>query len=952
MRIEYSLFLCLGYLWKNIEKIPAAQQKKIVSDLSNLSIGHVVEAIRTLDLNKEVFSKKSSIEILNNYPSLRNSKIGHGYAMGNDVASALIPLYDNLYAEVPFLQEKYDLIVVENQMNEIYKGVRFPYDRNGEGERWSCAADCFQTQESYFPRTYICINGKYCKISPFIHITRSSHIHLFSSLQEKLLGKSKMCHLFSESEDSKTTINFPELICISEIEDTRRRSSNGTLMSNFKNNYFQYIDVGINTLVLDFLKKNRASVSATIWGHGGVGKTACIQSICNNLFNDTNKTFSYIIFISAKDRQYNTKTGKIDTNNESDITYKYSEILNKIIEVIHGTENPISEEKENLLSYYEEKIRSFDDKILIVIDDYETFDDFEKAKIKQFINTLDINYHKVIITTRNKRFILGESIPSNELDLDKTKTFLKSVVQKEYPEHYDSIQKLISDKEIIQKIYSATSGRPIFIYQFAHLYVQRGYKEEFLNLKDDSNAKDFLYGRIYNYLSNDAKHIFVTLSTLADENLTFRYDVLKFCLSKVIPDDDKFDEGVSELEDQRIIEPYSESSGRIYSTELRDIMLEHYNACPQSFRNMVKSMIENLGGKNIDGSVVEALLCEADKSRPLGNEQETTEKYRHILNTKTYPIQTRKTALKNLADYLSNSRLSLDRAIVILEEYISDFSDDADIHRIYIYYLWARKGDDKTTLNDKTKADLTIRRFFTNHDKTDPNNLAFFALGVGYCIDYDLNLRKYESFKLKYRSLNTTFTEYGMKLFEHIQQDTNYKAIPAVKHNVRMALIQIMKICYELGKEEQTSEKIRYGLKICSYMSHTELPEPFKTQVPNHQNQLKNLLRSRFPQETKDIEHKDYSPLIGSWAETVSSLYEVGMTVDVVIKQILPYGIFVDLDEHIVGLIHISEIDFRFIENIYNEFEIGETCPAMITSINLSEEKIALSTKGLGKFAI
>ena len=57
-RIEYSLFLCLGLLWKNFDKLDPAIQQGIISDLNKLSIGSVVGAIRSLDTIKPQMLKK------------------------------------------------------------------------------------------------------------------------------------------------------------------------------------------------------------------------------------------------------------------------------------------------------------------------------------------------------------------------------------------------------------------------------------------------------------------------------------------------------------------------------------------------------------------------------------------------------------------------------------------------------------------------------------------------------------------------------------------------------------------------------------------------------------------------------------------------------------------------------------------------------------------------------
>ena len=74
------------------------------------------------------------------------------------------------------------------------------------------------------------------------------------------------------------------------------------------------------------------SVAATIWGHGGVGKTATVQKICDELGLKTNRRFDYVIFTTAKDRFYNYLTGRIEESNER--ISSYEELIKSINQII------------------------------------------------------------------------------------------------------------------------------------------------------------------------------------------------------------------------------------------------------------------------------------------------------------------------------------------------------------------------------------------------------------------------------------------------------------------------------------------------------------------------------------------------------------------------------------------------------------------------------------------
>ena len=958
-RIEYCLFLCLGYVWKNIESISQEKRDRIFADLNNLSIGSAVAAIHCLDISSEILTSKKCKQLLDNYPFIRNSKMGHGYAMAKDIASSLTPLYNDFIQFIPLLKANCDIIIVKSydSVTNIYTGIRLPFDKNGEGARWACPAEAFENKEDTFPRTYIFYGSKYYKLSPFIIVDESSmEPYVFSSLTEKIVGKTRMCPLFTGFSGSVTIERIcKELICLYEKDDYRTYSkSNGTIMNNFTPNHLQYIEVGIRHLVMTFLNKNRAYVTATIWGHGGVGKTACIQRVCFDLFNDTAKRFSYIVFVTAKDRLYNVRTGKIDVSERN--VRLYSEIIQTISKTIFDCHESLKDDAEKLREY-ENKISAFDDSLLIVIDDYETFEDSEKEKISAFLSSLNAQYHKVIITTRNNRFVIGEAIPSNEFDTTLTKSFIEEVVKADYREHLVSIKKLLSDSAILGLIQKATSGRPIFIYQFIHLFVQRGYREELIGgIRTSEDAQEFLYGRIFKYLSPNAQYLFATISILVDDDLQFNFDVLEYVLGKVITEKNQYEASIDEVINQKVIERNNDVYGRVYSAELLRIMATRYNEYPQDFRDTVKNLLDSIGGKDIEGSILEAMLTQADKSRAFGNEKETAEKYRRVLNNPKCPYDLRKNAIKRLSDYLSNSRLNAIAAISVIEEYLCFFIDDPEIYTLYVYLLWSQG------VSEKEKAVNTIRSFFAkgSHKKTSSNNLTFFSLGTGYRIDFDIQFRKYENEELRKQQYCTTFNEYGKELFDFLKRNTFLKGKAALFHNIRVALIQTLKLCYGLRKYEKSSAKIEYGLEICAWLKQTGLKDPFLSQVNRWQSELEKALKDQ--QTAKDIsgldifQPEDVSELENESDDISSFLSDSGRhfvddIINVRILHVMPYGAFAGIDESIKGLIHISEIANRYIENIYAEFEVGEICSVKIIAIDEVNKRISLSAKGLGKFS-
>ncbi len=81
--------------------------------------------------------------------------------------------------------------------------------------------------------------------------------------------------------------------------------------------------------------------------------------------------------------------------------------------------------------------------------------------------------------------------------------------------------------------------------------------------------------------------------------------------------------------------------------------------------------------------------------------------------------------------------------------------------------------------------------------------------------------------------------------------------------------------------------------------------------------------------------------------ETVEERYEVGKEVTGNITNITDFGIFVELEEGIEGLIHISELDKEKFESHEEGYKVGDTVTAKAMNINSAEKRIGLSIKRL-----
>lgn len=81
--------------------------------------------------------------------------------------------------------------------------------------------------------------------------------------------------------------------------------------------------------------------------------------------------------------------------------------------------------------------------------------------------------------------------------------------------------------------------------------------------------------------------------------------------------------------------------------------------------------------------------------------------------------------------------------------------------------------------------------------------------------------------------------------------------------------------------------------------------------------------------------------------KTVADRYPVGTDINGTITNVTDFGVFVELEEGIEGLVHISEISREKIKTPVGKYNVGEQITARVININTSERRIGLSIKRL-----
>lgn len=77
--------------------------------------------------------------------------------------------------------------------------------------------------------------------------------------------------------------------------------------------------------------------------------------------------------------------------------------------------------------------------------------------------------------------------------------------------------------------------------------------------------------------------------------------------------------------------------------------------------------------------------------------------------------------------------------------------------------------------------------------------------------------------------------------------------------------------------------------------------------------------------------------------------YKIGDIVKCDVTGIAEYGVFVKLDNDYVGLIHISEISNKYVNNLQKKFLPGDILEAKIIEVDEDKKQLKLSIKDLAK---
>ena len=72
---------------------------------------------------------------------------------------------------------------------------------------------------------------------------------------------------------------------------------------------------------------------------------------------------------------------------------------------------------------------------------------------------------------------------------------------------------------------------------------------------------------------------------------------------------------------------------------------------------------------------------------------------------------------------------------------------------------------------------------------------------------------------------------------------------------------------------------------------------------------------------------------------------KVGMILQGRVRNIMDFGMFVDINVHVDGLVHISEIAKQYVKDISSLYSIGDSVKVKVIGVDVAKRRISLSIK-------
>lgn len=146
---------------------------------------------------------------------------------------------------------------------------------------------------------------------------------------------------------------------------------------------------------------------------------------------------------------------------------------------------------------------------------------------------------------------------------------------------------------------------------------------------------------------------------------------------------------------------------------------------------------------------------------------------------------------------------------------------------------------------------------------------------------------------------------------------------------------------FNMTEEDIKNENLVLLPKLVEKAGIDKVAETIGVGVPTLQDIIKELLKPG-----RDIREELPKPQLKSELLDMKDL-KVGMVLPGVVRNVVDFGVFVDISVHQDGLVHISEISNDYIKHPSEVLKVGDRVVVKVIEVNVDKKRIGLTIKGV-----
>ena len=145
---------------------------------------------------------------------------------------------------------------------------------------------------------------------------------------------------------------------------------------------------------------------------------------------------------------------------------------------------------------------------------------------------------------------------------------------------------------------------------------------------------------------------------------------------------------------------------------------------------------------------------------------------------------------------------------------------------------------------------------------------------------------------------------------------------------------------FKLNISDVKDDKLQLLPKMLEKEGIEKVAEKLKVGVPTLED-----IAGELAKPGRDVRDDLPKPVLKSALLGIENLKE-GMVMTGVVRNVIDFGVFVDISVHQDGLVHISEISKDYIKHPSEALKVGDVVKVKVIGVDVDKKRISLTIKG------